>query len=84
MPNNVQTRDPDEVQPDPFGVIGVVAITVLWALALLVCLVLQFATTGNDYTSQVLVCGAGLITGVLLSWFFIARRKRHLRRSGVS
>lgn len=78
MPEHDQTRTPESVQPDRFGVVGVASITVLWILALLVFLVLQVVTHG-EYTSQVLVCGAGTITGVLATWFFVARKRRLLR-----
>ena len=81
MPEHTQTRTPEEVQPDPSGVIGVLIVTSLWIVALLVFLVLQFATHGTGYATQLWVCGAGVITGVLASWFFIARHRRLLRNA---
>lgn len=80
MPEHDQTRTPESVQPDRFGVIGIVGITVIWILALLVFLVLHLVTE-VDYGSQLLVCGAGVITGVLTTWFFIARKRRLLRNA---
>lgn len=83
MSEHDQTRTPDDVQPDRFGVLGILIITAFWILALLVFLVLQFATAGSGYAAQLFVCGAGVITGVLASWFFIARRRRLMGRAAL-